>query len=301
MARCPSPLGRSPVRRALAVSLILLGTAAAGQSYDFRIEKLGNPKDGAVGFSASANQNFRSFARQIGAAMTSANLAPPETLGHAGFSVTAELSVVDFRGGGVELPTADTFAGPLLMPSVHLRKGLPWSFELGARAAWIEKSHMGVATAELKWAINEGYRFLPDLGVRAHVSKLLNSRDFDLVAGGVDLGLGKRFAIAGMVTLTPYVGWNLVFVGASTGNVDFNPGATRVEADDPKAQFANLYVFDPLNAKDNAHNRFYVGFRFVAGAFQLGAEMSYSVVGHAAGQQGDQGVWGWNSTLGLDF
>lgn len=302
MARRTSSFGSSPLRRALGGIIFFLTTAASAQSYDFRIEKYHNPdqRTGAFDSSDSANSNFRAFARQFGAAMSSTSLTPPETLGHSGFSVNAELSVVEFRGGPA-LPTADHFAGPLLMPSLHVRKGLPWSFELGARAAWIQNSHMGVGTVELKWAINEGYTFLPDIALRAHISKLLNARNFDLVAGGVDLSVGKRFAIAGALTLTPYVGWNLVFVGASSANVDFNPQATLADSDGAGDQFYGLYPFTPLAAKDNAHNRFYVGFQVVGGIFQIGGEVSYSVLGKAPGQQTDESVMAYNVTMGLQF
>lgn len=302
MVRRTSSLGSSPIWRALGGIVFLVTAAASAQSYDFRIEKYHNPdlRAGAFDSSESANSNFRSFARQFGAAMSSTSLTPPETLGHLGFSVNAEVSVVDFRGGPA-LPTADDFTGPLLMPSVHLRKGLPWSFELGARAAWIQNSHMGVGTVELRWAINEGYAFLPDIALRAHLSKLLNARNLDLTTGGVDLSIGKRFAIAGALTLAPYVGWNLVFVGASSTSVDFNPHATLADSDSAGDQFYGLYPFTPLAAKDNAHNRFYVGFQVVGGVFQMGGEVSYSVLGKAPGQQTDERVMAYNGTMGLQF
>ena len=105
--------------------------------------------------------------------MTSANLMPPETLGHAGFSLNAELSVVALpspgnQDGQVTLPTEGAATNPLLIPSVHVRKGLPFSFELGARVGWIDRSSMFAATGELKWAVNEGFTWLPDIAVRAH-------------------------------------------------------------------------------------------------------------------------------------
>jgi hypothetical protein len=177
------------------------------------------------------------------------------------------------------MPTQSPIDGAVLLPSLHVRKGLPWSFELGARAAWFEKSRMGTGTVELKWALNEGFTYLPDIGVRAHVTKLLNSRDFDVTAGGIDLGLGKQFAIAGMVTLTPYVGWNLVFVGASTGNIDFNPGRSLADADQAGSQYTDYFVFDNVQAASNAINRFYGGFRFIGGVVQLGFEFSYTTLG----------------------
>src|SRR5205807_936694 len=106
-------------------------------------------------------------------------------------------------GGGYK----NGMSNVILIPSVHIRKGLPFSFELGARVGWIEQSRMYVGMLELKWALNEGFTYLPDIAVGGRIAKLMNSRDFDLTTGGLDVSVGKQFAIAGMVTLTPYVGW----------------------------------------------------------------------------------------------
>lgn len=301
------------VRRLAVVACTLLSGVALADTYDFHLIALGNPQPGGTGYSPRADANFRVFARQFAAGMTSVNLAPPDTLGHSGFAFSGELSIVSFGTTDVQLPTEGEFRGPLLIPTVHVRKGLPWSFELGARGGWIEKSRMGVATLELKWSVNEGFTYLPDVGVRGSVTKLVNSRDFDLTAGGIDIGIGKQFALGGMVTLTPYVGWNLVFVGASTGNIDFHPSRTLVDADSSSEVFRDFYVFTPLQAAANSHNRFYGGVRFIGGVVMLGGEVSYSVlgkfhdctpVGTCAEVNEDRlvpAVLAINTTIGLDF
>lgn len=296
----------------------LISTTALADAYDFRIYQLGKPP-GAPGPTASvnsANAAFRAFSRRLAAAMTSTNLMPPETLGHSAFALSAELSVVDL-GGSVaanQMPTVQPISGALLLPGIHIRKGLPWSFELGMRAAWFEKSRMGLGTLELKWALNEGFTYLPDIGVRASVTKILNSRDFDVTAGGFDLGIGKQFAIAGMVTLTPYFGWNLTFVGASSNSVDFRPSRSLAEADQPAAQFEDYYVYDSVLAANNANNRFYGGLRFIAGVVMIGFEFSYTtmgrfddpVIGPVDATCTDRAVCmppvlAYNSTIGFDF
>jgi len=266
----------------------LASTSAFADAYDFRIYQLGNPeqpssnKPTPTGSTPTANAAFRAFSRRLAAAMTSINLAPPETLGHSAFAISAELSVVDLGGQAAtnQIPTGTAINNaPLLLPSIHLRKGLPWSFELGVRAAWFEKSRMGLGTLELKWALNEGFTYLPDICVKGSITKILNSRDFDVTAGGLDLGIGKQFAISGMVTLTPYIGWNLIFVGASSGNVDFDPNRTLKKADEPNERFRDYYAFAPVLAANNTNNRFYGGLRFIAGVVMLGFEFSYTTLG----------------------
>ncbi|MBI3184590.1 MAG: hypothetical protein HYZ28_20840 [Myxococcales bacterium] len=288
--------------RWVAIGVALLCATAVADPNDFKVYQLGNPSAA----SSDANAKFRVFARELGAALTSASLMPAETLGHAAFSVTAELSLVDFKSQDFQLPTERAFTGPLLIPSVHFRKGLPFSFELGARAAWIDRSRMGAGTMEVKWAVNEGFAFLPDLCARGFGTRLLNSRDFDLTVAGLDLGIGKQFAVGGMITLTPYAGWNHVWVSASSNNVDFNPGRTNAEAIASKsAQLQDTNVFDELSMSANTHNRFYGGLRFIGGVLQIGAEVSYSVLGKFTDKGGKEWnmapVATYNFTLGLDF
>ncbi len=293
--------------RLVALALSMGGAAAWASPYDFRLLQLGNPTVGGANYSPSANANFRVFTRELGAALTSVNLMPPSTLGYNGFTINSELSILNLHANQFIFPTEGALSGPLLVPSLHVRKGLPYSFELGARAGWIQKSNLAVATIELKWAINEGFANFPDVGLRGHLTRLFNARDFNLYATGLDVGIGKRFAIAGMMTLTPYVGWDLVWVGAFSNTVDFDPGRSYADSvTSPRAQLQDTAVYESVQAQSNSHSRFYGGFRFMAGAFQLGGELSYASLGqiHDAGTGTDKSLpslLAINTTIGLDF
>jgi hypothetical protein len=307
------------LRRILVTCAALVSTLAQADRNDFRIQLLGNPLSDPVG----ANANFQAFAKELGAALTSTNLTPAETLGHSGFSVTGELSVISLRGVtptspgqgpstpdlSFLFPTEANFSGPLLLPSMHVRKGLPWSFEAGVRVGWIDRSSMGVATVEGKWAGNEGFALLPDVSVRVHATRLFNTRDFDLSAGGLDFSVGKQFAIGGMISLTPYGGWDLVFVSAGTYRmVDFRPERTQQES--ISSQFAQLQgsgEYKEVKLLENGHNRFYAGVRFIGGIIQIIGEVSASGVGSVPNANSPGGVeqlppvLAVNTAVGLDF
>ncbi len=311
------------------VVLAVWGAAAVafGQN-DLRITDLGNPLQG--GLALDANTNWQVFAKQMGAALTSVNLTPPETVGHAAWALSVELGVVYLNGvtpvdadadGAPDPLNADQFhmptlgAGfqsraPLLMPSVHFRKGLPFSFEFGTRVAWLDKSSMFAGSWEIKWAVNEGFAYLPDVGLRIHGNKLFNTENFEVGAGGLDIGVGKQFAIGGMVTLTPYGGWNLVFVGAETGKpLDFDP--TRSYADSIStvdAMDQGTVAYDPIKMfqANSAHNRFYAGVRFVGGIVQIAVEGSFSAMGQiplrsTTGNRAVPGLGVLSVTAGLDY
>jgi hypothetical protein len=303
--------------RCLALAAWVSGAAAYADDNDLRIVELGHPVGVGARQNDAGNADFQAFARVMGAAITSATLMPPETTGHTAWAVNAELSVVSLPDReSAFIPTESAQPSTVLIPSFHVRKGLPFSLELGGRVGWVEKSSQVVGTGELKWAVNEGFTWLPDIGVRGHVTKLFGARDLSLTVMGLDIGVGKQFPLGGMVTLTPYGGLDLGFVGATTSRLDFNPersfeDSTRGSVDDPsnlnsRAALENTESYAEVSFGDNMNQRLYGGVRFIGGVLQLGAELSLTrtgsveVPGESEGR-GVPAVFAFNTTLGLDF
>lgn len=269
----------------VALAVLVGGPAAYADVNDIKLSRLGNPAS-----DPTAQGKFEAVTRSLAASVTSANLMPPETTGHAGFSVNMELGVAGVSPDNY--PSEDPGRGgaitPLLIPSIHVRKGLPFSLELGARMGWIDRSSLFATTGEVKWAVNEGFTWLPDVGVRAHVTRLLGARDLNLTAAGVDLGVGKQFPLGGMVTLTPYGGVDFVRVNANTRTLDFSSDdVVRVPGDT-----TDTGVYRNVSA---TNTRFYGGARFIGGVLQLGAELSLTTQGNIPA------VLAFSGTIGLDF
>jgi hypothetical protein len=88
-----------------------------------------------------------------------------------------------------------------------VRKGLPGGLELGTHLAY--SSELGVVSPslELRWAIVEGHRVLPDVGMRLDASALLGNPEATIVHAGVDLIIGRPIAVQGLFTLGPYAGY----------------------------------------------------------------------------------------------
>jgi hypothetical protein len=305
------------LRRLFAVAMVLASASALADPNDFQLNQgpsgptfLGNPTAGGPGYSPAANGNFRAFAKEFAAALSGYTLTGTHTLGYNGYAISAELGVANFSSD-VTLPTEKVHSGAMLLPSLHVRKGLPWSMELGGRATWIEKSKMAAGTIEGRWAITEGYRMLPEVTLRAYGTKLFNAHDLNLWTAGTDLSVGKRFAIGGMVTLAPYVGWNLGFDHAATSALDFNPGRDETTTEtSPTAALADTAPYASLAAAHNSHNRFYLGARFVGGAISIAAELSIANLGTIdepdPAQAGSTSrslpsLFTFSTALGLDF
>jgi hypothetical protein len=174
--------------------------------------------------------------------------------------------------------------------------------ELGGRVGWVEKSRMLAATGEVKWAVNEGFTYLPDIGVRGHITRLMGVRDLSLTAAGLDAGIGKQFPLGGMITLTPYGGLDFTFVGAESDNIDFRPDRPYNDSlqENSRSALEDTAVYKQVDFASNMTQRIYGGVRFIGGVLQLGAEISFARLGSS-----DAGslptIVTFNTSLGLDF
>jgi len=174
--------------------------------------------------------SFRSFATEFGLALSPKFMAPAETLGEAGFEFAIESSFTGINNDAdywKKARSADSDAGPpsvLSTLQLHLRKGLPFSFEVGGSLTHLLESDMFALGGEIKWAFNEGFYYLPDLAVRASVNRLLGNDDLDLLTGGLDVSISKPFGIGGIVSLTPYAGWNMALIYAGSHVLDATQG-----------------------------------------------------------------------------
>lgn len=277
--------------RWMALAVLVGGPTAYADRNDIVLSQLGN--------GGTANADFQAFSRTLAAVVTSATLTPPKSLGHAGFAVNAELGVVGLPSD-TYLPTEREQTGSVLVPSIHVRKGLPFSIDLGARVGWLDRSSLFAATGEIRWAVNEGFiAWLPDIALRLHATQLLNTRNMHLTATGLDASVGKQFPIGGMVTLTPYGGIDLTGV--------------RSRADAVRLANDEVVTYEALKGFSNINTRFYAGGRFIGGALQLGAEVSMATLGSVDGPRRGvtagtsvpagalSSVLAFNATLGLDF
>ncbi|MCL2314246.1 MAG: hypothetical protein FWC28_03205 [Proteobacteria bacterium] len=220
------------------------------------LEQLGNPS-----IDETANDRFRTFARQLALSFSPLSLSPPNTLGWLGTSTSAFLSLEKPNWETIEKlnrETREKFSqtttnrllsqtSPLWTQlGISVRKGLPYSFEVAAHVKWLTQSPLWTLAGDLKWAF-EGIDYLPNFSIRLHLQQLFGASPLKLTTGGMDLSLGYTFALPNALILSLFGGWDLVFVYAAS---------QRVRFDNAEAKFTSLKPFS------NSHNRLY-------GAFQL--------------------------------
>jgi len=152
--------------------------------------------------------------------------SPASTLGYSGFYLGLEGTITPVPGEADNrwgIGTAPAGEAPTVMfyPGVHVRKGLPWSFEIGASLNYLAQSETIGLGADIKWSLFEGYRHgfrgvLPDVAARGSVVRVGGQGDIDMTIVGVDGSISYSFGVGGMISLTPFVGfqylWTLIRV-----------------------------------------------------------------------------------------
>jgi hypothetical protein len=153
---------------------------------------------------------FREVTEELGIAIAYVPLAPAENLGITGIDVGVEFTAVDidedlFRGVMSDPP------GQLVIPKIHVQKGLPFGIDLGAIYSKVPNSDISMAGGEVKWAILTGTAATPALAIRGSYTRLIGVSDLDLETFGADLSVSK-----GVFFLTPYAGVGQIWIRANS-------------------------------------------------------------------------------------
>ncbi len=221
-------------------------------------------EDGQVWGEANRDEEgFEQFSRDLGQVFAPRPQAPSKTLGQAGFAF-------DYKLGLATVPSdepywSDGLAGGQprsVLVSHHLgvRKGLPFSFEVGGDLSHLMNSQMFGMGANIRWALHEGYRFFPDVGVRAAANTVTGAKELNLINGAWDISLSKSFGIAGVMSLTPYGGYQQLHTWASSRVLSANPQDPRPPVTrDETLSYSPDVVFD---AGRQWENRIFMGAEF---------------------------------------
>jgi hypothetical protein len=279
----------------LAAAVALRAAPAAAEPMDLDLARLGSPSASvytALGLSAGdaahlandAKARFALLSTETALAFSSAILHPASTTGYAGFDFDLEAAYVGVHPNaamGTPLATSPGSAfdprtpwqtrslvpHELFLPSFHVRKALPFSFELGGRMIYLSQSSYFAGQLEGKWAFNEGFDVLPDIALRAAYTRVFGERDWNLSSTDLGVIVSKRWGVNGVTSFTPYFAARFTFVDASSKMMDFAPAAASPT--DPLRTMAAFPTFR------TAFYRSTFGLRMTAYAVSLAAEATY--------------------------
>jgi len=161
----------------------------------------------------TVQSTFADLVKDLGSALSYKAIAPAEPLGLLGVDLGLEFSATKLSSDALKIAAGGNGPSTLLVPKVHVHKGLPLSLDVGAFVSAVPSSNIKVTGAELRYSFLEGNTVLPAVALRGTYTKLSGVEHFDLSTKGVELTISKGFAL-----LTPYAGLGKVKV---SGDSDF--------------------------------------------------------------------------------
>lgn len=185
---------RTPLRALLLAVPLAAGAGAAQAGYpeDLSLVAMDDFK-GVSTVEITSNDyvasGYETMVKELGVAIANKPNAPAETLGIYGFHVGVGNTFAFIRTGytdgihpsGWDLADPDEEPpGYLFIPQIHLRKGLPFSLEVGANVGWIGLSRTGTLGAYGRWGLLEGYRQIPDLTIQVGWAGYVGNDELEL-------------------------------------------------------------------------------------------------------------------------
>ena len=148
-----------------------------------------------------AQGQFLKLSTDLGAASAYKGVMPATPLGTVGFDVGLELTQTSIENAPVFRQAGAGDISNLYVPKIHVSKGLPLGFDIGAfmsRLSGVEGSLIGL---EARVAILDDGIATPALGVRLSGSRLSGVNKLSLSTVALDAMLSKKLAL-----VTPYIG-----------------------------------------------------------------------------------------------
>ena len=165
---------------------------------------------------ALTQAEFRDLSGDLGAAVSYKAVVPIEALGIAGFDIGFEVSATKLAHDAAwNAASSGGSPGTVYIPKVHLHKGLPAGFDVGAFYATATDTNIDSWGAELRYALIDGGVIAPAVGLRGTYSKLSGVDQLDLNTKGLELGISKGFAF-----ITPYAGVGRVWTESTPVGVN---------------------------------------------------------------------------------
>lgn len=246
------------------LAAVLAAGAAQAAPLDVRFDKFFEvtPQGTAI-----HSDSMKQLMREISFALGPRSSGPIASQGSLGVDFAYELgmsgahSSEDYWKKAVEKPSDS-----LTSHTIRFRKGLPQSMQLGVSLSHLADSSLYAAGFELQFSFIDGFKALPDFGMRIGGNGVFGSSHLENFANFYgDLCLSKSFGVAGVLALQPWLSYSIA-------GMYFKPLGEKIIPDDKTlADVQPQFSYET----DKAH-RGAVGLRVVSHRVQLGFELTRS-------------------------
>ncbi len=187
---------------------------------------------------------FRRLVSQYAFAFAPTAMHPASTTGVGGFHLAIEALYTSIDSDqdywqlgtqGVDDPSTgqasvrnDTPQSVLSLYSIKLRKSFGYGFELTGQTGFMPKTSLWSMGADVRLSLLEGFRtgalgVIPDLAAGAGVRTITGTNQFQLTIASLDTQISKRIPVSDAVVVTPWLGFQHLWIFADSNVVDLTP------------------------------------------------------------------------------
>jgi hypothetical protein len=199
---------------------------------------------GSQGECRPDNAAFKRLVNQWGFALGPNSMYPARTTGFGGFEFTLQASYTGIDSDqrywqlgtqGERDPNTGAASVVGTPPSViqlyglNIRKSFPFGFEALANVGFIPDSTLINGGADVRLSLLEGFRqgiggYFPDVSAGAGIRTLSGTEQMQLTTVALDARISKPFPIASSSVLSPYIGFQYLWIFGRSGLIDLTPG-----------------------------------------------------------------------------
>jgi hypothetical protein len=176
---------------------------------------------------------------------------PARTTGYGGFEITFEGTYTTVNGKadymakgtrGTPDPVTGQAASENASPasllqvySLRVRKGFGFGIETGLQFGLMPNTSLVSGGVDLRLAILEGFRdsvpgYLPDFAVMGSARTITGSSQVQLTVAGASGVFSKPITLMESAIITPWVGYQHLFIFGDSGVIDFTPAESALQA-----------------------------------------------------------------------
>lgn len=177
-------------------------------------------------------ESFLKLSKDLGAITSYKGVTPATPLGVVGFDIGVELTATNIENSSIFRQAGGSSSSSVLVPKLHIHKGLPFGFDIGAFISKVSDANISLIGAEARWALIDDGIATPAVGLRIAGTKETGVGQIDLSTLSADIVLSKKLTF-----VTPFIGAGRVQVKSKP-----NVGGLREE------KFNQSRIFAGLNA-----------------------------------------------------
>ena len=275
----------------LSLTLGLSSSAAAGMN-DLQVDQLSNVER------SKRQGSFDWVVRELALSIAAPPTHSVSSLGMFEFELSTDhrISFVHDENGSGSSPwselSEDGDASVVqYIPRVVIRKGLPYSFEVGGNVGWLGISRQFVVGGYGRWAMLDGWKKVPDAAIQISYDGYVGNNQLDLGVFQLALSVGYTFDTRSALSasgsrFSPFVGYGYLMTHAQPLTEVPNISSVTAWADE---------AAPGVDPRDFRAHRFFGGMQVRNGQVQ------FRIAADVSGPRGGPLVAGVNLSLGARF